>query len=821
MGVFNTNLRPILVVGASDSNEAIIRNALKNKYKLHFSKTKADADKYLKKNYSIIFCIILDTSVLGDMAIDMIKEWYDNLNYQLMALIALCDYKDEKMRDKIINAGTISILSSPFKESALLSYVSAVDRRIKYSDLRIKETYEDAVKTNQNKLFVVANAIDCNLFFLKNTGKESFFEFANEKAIRNFGNVNFDEFISKFSLDESAKILKTLNQAKADYEPHNVVVAFDDDGEEKNYEIVIRQIHNLVVEDAIKFVISIFDRTLREFYYIKYQQNLFMLNSILDNIRGGIAIFRIEDEEINRIFVSKGIYKIGGYDPEDDNALRRMLPVETQLLLTKLTLEKAKDVENGETVDNFTVQSRINTSDMKSGHISIDVSVYKIYETDLYVRALVTDNTDEYNHAQVLKHLTEYDVETNLFNNNKFVEATEKLFHSNEEVDYKLMLVRIHKLDEIRSFFGKEKADELVKVVADGIKEVGKGALKGRVDSKDFALSFKNHRVDEMQFIENLDKYVKENFTLYNVRIYYGIYNVTDIYESVDKLLIQTKFAVKEIEGNAIRNHIYCDAKMRKRMIENDNITGEMKKALSKKEFEIFLQPVFDLKTRKIISAEALTRWHHPKRGYIPPSEYVPIFEENGFIVNIDMFVWEGVCQIIRNWLDNNLPAVPISVNVSRIDLFSIDFYKVITSLVEKYKIPVEYLRLEITESAFVLNETNVIEIVDKLRLYGFKILMDDFGSGYSSLNSLKFINVDILKIDMDLVRGIEESIRQADILRSVINLGNTLNLEMICEGVETENQAQFVENNGCKKAQGWLFSKAIPLDEFNKKMIE
>ena len=260
---------------------------------------------------------------------------------------------------------------------------------------------------------------------------------------------------------------------------------------------------------------------------------------------------------------------------------------------------------------------------------------------------------------------------------------------------------------------------------------------------------------------------------------------------------------------------------MRKRIIENDNITGEMKKALSKNEFEIFLQPVFDLKSRKIISAEALTRWHHPKRGYIPPSEYVPIFEENGFIVNIDMFVWEGVCKIIRNWLDNNLPAVPISVNVSRIDLFSIDFYKVITSLVEKYQIPIEYLRLEITESAFVLNETNVIEIVDKLREYGFKILMDDFGSGYSSLNSLKFINVDILKIDMELVRGIEESIRQADILKSVINLGNTLNLEMICEGVETENQAHFVEENGCKKAQGWLFSKAIPLDEFNKKISE
>ena len=816
------NDRPILVVGASEANQVTIKNALQSEYKLHFSKTKSDAEKYLKKYSTIIFCIILDTNVLGDIAIGMIKEWYANLDYQLMALVALCDYKDEKMRDKIIDAGTISILSTPCKEKSLLNYIKAVDKRISYSDLRIKERYEDKVKTNFNKIFIVTNAIDCSVFFLKNTETEAFFEYANEKAIANFGNVNFNELLSKFSLDESAKIVKALNQAKGDFEPHKTIVKyFDDYGEEKDFEFSFRQIVNLEVEDATRYVVSVFDRTIREKLLSEYQQNIFMLNSVLDNIKGGICIFRIEDDNIIREYASAGVYKIGNYDPNDNDALRKMLPIETQLLLTKKTLDIAKGVMDGQTAEPFNVQSKITTANMKSGHISINVSVYKKNDHDINVRALVTDNTEEYNYSRTLKHIAEYDLETNLFNNNKFVEATEKLFHSNDSEQYNLMLIRIYKLDEIRSFFGKEKADELLKVVAEGIRHVGKGALKGRVDNKDFAISFLNSRIDEKGFMKKLDEYVKENFTLYQARIYYGIYNVDDIYESVDTLLIQTKFAVKEIEGNAIKNHIFCDAKMRKRIIDNDNITGEMKKALAKGEFEIFLQPVFDLKSRKIVSAEALTRWHHPKRGFIPPSDYIPIFEENGFVVNIDMFVWEGVCKIIRNWLDNNLPAVPISVNVSRIDLFSIDFYKVITSLVEKYDIPIEYIRLEITESAFVLNETSVIEIVDKLRLYGFKILMDDFGSGYSSLNSLKFINVDILKIDMDLVKGIEESIRQADILKSVINLGNTLNLEMICEGVETENQAQFVESNGCKKAQGWLFSKAIPLNEFNKKMVE
>ena len=141
------------------------------------------------------------------------------------------------MRDKIIDAGTISILSTPCKEKSLLNYIKAVDKRISYSDLRIKERYEDKVKTNFNKIFIVTNAIDCSVFFLKNTETEAFFEYANEKAIANFGNVNFNELLSKFSLDESAKRVKALNQAKGDFEPHKTIVKyFDDYGEEKNFE---------------------------------------------------------------------------------------------------------------------------------------------------------------------------------------------------------------------------------------------------------------------------------------------------------------------------------------------------------------------------------------------------------------------------------------------------------------------------------------------------------------------------------------------------------------------------------------------------------
>ena len=809
----------ILIIGASDANTEVITNSLSGSYRLHFSKTRSDAEKFLYKNHNKIFCIIMDTTLIGDMAIKMISEWYMDLRYQLLPLVALYSEGDEKMRYKIAESGTITFLACPIKENFLLKYVQSIERRIKYSETRIKETFEEAIKINKNKVTTVADGINFGVLFVRDTGTETYFEFANKKAISIFGNIKFDELLNMFSIEDSAKILKALNQAKADYAVHTTLVKTIINNEEMNFEFLFNQIENLDKDGSHKFTLCIVDRTFREKLLIEYQQKEEMLKSILDNIKGGICVFRIENDEIIREYASKGIFKMAGYDNDEKDLLRKVLPTETQLLLTKKCLDIAKGIIDGQNSEPFTVQSRFICKNFEKRHIAINVNVYKKDDHTINVRALVFDNTDEYNYAITLKRYAEYDYETNLFNSSKFINATEKLFRSNEDDQYKLMIIRIYRFDEIRSFFGKDKSDELLKIVAEGIRKIGFGMLKGRVDSKDFAVSFKTKRINEKEFMEKLDNYVKDNFPIYQVKLYYGIYNVEDVYESIDSLLIQTKFAVKEIEGNPIKNDIYCDYKMKNRITENDNITIEMKKALQKNEFKIYLQPVFDLKNRKIVSAEALTRWIHPKRGLIPPGEYVPIFEENGFIVNIDMFVWESVCKIIRNWLDKGLNAVPISVNVSRIDLFSIDFYKVITGLVEKYKVPIEYIRLEITESAFVLNEAAVVEIVDKLREYGFKILMDDFGSGYSSLNSLKFINVDILKIDMDLVRGIEESIRQADILKSVINLGTTLNLDLICEGVETEKQAEFVEANGCKKAQGWLFSKAIPVDAFNEKM--
>ena len=204
--------KPVLVVGAAEANIPIIKNALQSEYKLYFAKTKSEAEKYMKKNTSIIFCILLDTTVLGDIAINMINEWYASLDFQLIPLIAIFDHKDHKMRKDVINTGVVSILSTPFDESILSAYIKSVDKRIMLSEERIKENYEDAIKTNKNKVFVVINAIDCCVFFLRNDEDELFFEYANEKALKVFGNVNYDQLLAQFDIDESAKILNSRHK---------------------------------------------------------------------------------------------------------------------------------------------------------------------------------------------------------------------------------------------------------------------------------------------------------------------------------------------------------------------------------------------------------------------------------------------------------------------------------------------------------------------------------------------------------------------------------------------------------------------------------
>lgn len=251
--------------------------------------------------------------------------------------------------------------------------------------------------------------------------------------------------------------------------------------------------------------------------------------------------------------------------------------------------------------------------------------------------------------------------------------------------------------------------------------------------------------------------------------------------------------------------------------VDEKFMTDSMKEALEKHQFQVYYQPKYDMKTEKVAGAEALVRWMHPEKGMISPRQFIPIFEKNGFITELDSYVWETVCQDMNKWKQQGYPAAAVSVNLSRKDLCNPRLLIILSDLLEKYKIPANYLHLEITENAYTDDYEKMIETVCELRKLGFMIEMDDFGSGSASLNMLAELPIDVLKLDMDFIQTETARASGKGILGFVISLAKWLNLSVVAEGVETPEQLTILQSMGCNFVQGYYYEKPMPEKEFAK----
>jgi EAL domain-containing protein (putative c-di-GMP-specific phosphodiesterase class I) len=229
------------------------------------------------------------------------------------------------------------------------------------------------------------------------------------------------------------------------------------------------------------------------------------------------------------------------------------------------------------------------------------------------------------------------------------------------------------------------------------------------------------------------------------------------------------------------------------------------------------VQPKYGLKSRHIEGAEALIRWNSKEFGFIYPDEFIPLCEKNGFVVELDFFILEEVCKAMRRWIDDGKTPVVISVNQSRLHLNYDDFIWRLREIVDKYEIPYEYIELELTESVFTENAEQLIKVMQKLHEIGFKLSIDDFGSGYSSLNMLKDIPADVVKIDREFFNGTVNSEKGRAVISTVVDLAKNLNMEVISEGVETVEQVEFLSGIDCAMVQGFYFAKPMTIEAFEK----
>lgn len=449
------------------------------------------------------------------------------------------------------------------------------------------------------------------------------------------------------------------------------------------------------------------------------------------------------------------------------------------------------------------------------------------------VYTVITDITDITEQRELLRQSNEeletlayVDEVTGGWNRNRFELSAQAAIRSHAPGSYALVSVDIQKFKVINDLFGIEMGDRILKYFHDTLcAELAEDEYVGRISADNFNLLLHADTAAALERRMQLIAGALNRFNLqlkqkYLLSLTAGIYIISEPELPIIKLRDRANVARKngKTDGNAASLctcFFYSDLDrlclMREKEVEN-----RMQDALERGEFLIYLQPKVDLHNGMITSAEALVRWQDPERGLVPPNEFIPFFEKNGFIVEIDLCVFEQVCALQRRWLDEGRSPLRISVNMSRVHLSRADYLERYEEIRQKYRVPPELLEIELTETLIFKEPEALIPVINRIHALGYRCSIDDFGSGYSSLNILKDLDVDTLKLDRVFFNSQQEgNPRALDVVRFVVDLARRLDMRTVAEGVETRAQMDFLRSVNCDYVQGYAFSRPLPPDEF------
>lgn len=411
---------------------------------------------------------------------------------------------------------------------------------------------------------------------------------------------------------------------------------------------------------------------------------------------------------------------------------------------------------------------------------------------------------------------------TGILNQNGFRRKAGELLEENPEKNYVLFVGNVNKLKNVNDFYGSEMGDKILCYIATWLTEKTQDiGICARFGGGVFAAFIE----DKPEFIESFTRYESIDSrhlgVYFPITIRYGMYRVSDHSIKVGDVSNFCTYAADKATNRTQNSYIEFDETMRKEMQIETDITLKMRDAMDNGEFVLYLQPQYDHKTGKIVGAEALSRWIQTDGSIVSPGLFIPVFEKNGFIKDMDRYVWESAFKLVQQWEKSGEPMVPISVNISRVSLETDEIIDVIGKLATRYPIDKKHLYFEITESAYMKDQYKLTERIRMLRSLGFEIAMDDFGSGYSSLNSLKDIPLDVLKLDMGFLRGGTNLERGNEIIAHVVDMAKALELKIVGEGVETKAQADFLTEKGCDVIQGYYYAKPMTLTDYAAKLKE
>ena len=414
----------------------------------------------------------------------------------------------------------------------------------------------------------------------------------------------------------------------------------------------------------------------------------------------------------------------------------------------------------------------------------------------------------------------QYDRLTGLYSKEFFYQRVRETLHQNSGQNYYLICSDIVNFKLINDVFGVAAGDRLLCGIADMYRRyVGEGGICGHLDADRFACLLEFDDVFTEQMFISANEEINRLQNAKNVAVKWGIYSVGNQNVTVEQMCDRALLAARSIKEQYGVYYAAYDDKLRDELLRQQAIIDSMETALKEGQFLVYLQPKYRIWDETLAGAEALVRWKHPEWGFQSPAEFIPLFEKNGFITKLDQFVWDKTCFYLRKWDEEGYPPIPVSVNVSRADIYHADIADIMMRTVSKYGLTPSRLHLEITESAYTEDPGQIIETVRHLRELGFVIEMDDFGSGYSSLNMLNQMPIDILKLDMQFVQSETAKPMDQGILQLIMELARRMHLSVVAEGVETKTQLDRLSETGCEYVQGYYFARPMPEGEFETLM--
>lgn len=417
---------------------------------------------------------------------------------------------------------------------------------------------------------------------------------------------------------------------------------------------------------------------------------------------------------------------------------------------------------------------------------------------------------------EMIRYRSEYDTLTGLYNASRFyIDAGNKVTDESEE--YAVISFDIDRFKMINDLFGMKAGDDVLHHVAEVLRDkLPEGSICCRVHSDVFFVCMAYRKKgDIIKLIEKLRKAIYKNKFAFDINTSFGVYLVRDRMIPINLMCDRATLAGRTVKNSAMKFCAFYDEQYRVEMLKATEIEQDMNAALSGKQFVMYLQPKFCLESGKICGAEVLARWQHPLKGLIQPNDFIPLFERNGFILKLDEYMWEEACKTLTQWKKEGKTTVPLSVNISRYHIKNNDLVAVWKRLIQKYDVQPSDLTLEITET-FFYDSADLYEVLQKLQDMGFKLEVDDFGAGYSSLNMIRQVPVNTIKIDKDFLDKKLSTEKGKIVISHTIAMAKELKLLVVAEGVETKEHVEFLKSSACDVAQGYYFAKPMPLEEFN-----